>query len=874
MNTMTKPKSFMSLRKKLFSAAAMLLVASIMLVSTSYAWLVLSTAPEVTGVATQMGANGALEIVLLDTDSYNDVSMIAEFDVDESLGDQEPLATATNLQWGNLVNLGDSRTYGWDKIVLNPSRLAITPSGNDAEGNAIYTVLNTLLKTPVYSEDGRIIKLEQTAVSSVYDGDFYMNTTGQDYGVRAIGVVSDKSEAQQGIDDARTALTNYMADARAAVGDALMSKGSALANIAVKYVGDKNATFTSDDAKTLRELTEGLDVALDDLEAAIRQMYVAHVYTLGLTGDALANAKAYVEQTALETLRTEYNTHFNITDDAKKLVLPNARAEVGGDIIQLLVADQAAVAGAIEDCRDLEAKTGAITAGEIMGAMKTLVDHTKMKLNGTPIGDLNDINAIIGAVTGGGGLVLEVPTGSGIISDVADYADKYEAPVKVENFSYGSFQNVTITATMSAVTSVNPAYLESCRLAMRTFNIGEGAAERKVITDYYGYAVDLAFRINTENANLLLQTESAQRIYDESTNAATQGGGSFMEYEPKGGMSASKMIKLMSGVRVVFMDKTQKVLAIAALDTALEKDDYVLTVNYGVKTSVTVGGASVEISADNCTNYKATISDTEYEALGATTAAVEGEGETKYTLGKDAYSKKGEDADKYAVLKGVALPQNSDYISKTAYELLGNTTEKDDYTILPAAEQVDEKFAVLTSTMGEETPTYIDQPTYEAKNATGAVTIDPATGKIKAKLYLYDFEMPKSKVNVDEETGAIKLKNKLESAAITALEENIPKQVTALVYLDGSIVNNSMVAAEGGKSMTGVLNLQFASDVMLTPMNNQELFDGKEDAQEPETPVVNENGNTPAEGGDDEQTVTDPVTDPTTDPDAEDPAGT
>ena len=49
-----------SMRRKLYSALSMLLVSGIMMVTSSYAWFVMSTAPEVKGIQTQVGANGAL----------------------------------------------------------------------------------------------------------------------------------------------------------------------------------------------------------------------------------------------------------------------------------------------------------------------------------------------------------------------------------------------------------------------------------------------------------------------------------------------------------------------------------------------------------------------------------------------------------------------------------------------------------------------------------------------------------------------------------------------------------------------------------------------------------------------------------------------
>ena len=51
-----------SVRTKLAAAVAMLLVSTIMLTTTTYAWFVLSTAPEVKGMSTTVGSNGSLEI--------------------------------------------------------------------------------------------------------------------------------------------------------------------------------------------------------------------------------------------------------------------------------------------------------------------------------------------------------------------------------------------------------------------------------------------------------------------------------------------------------------------------------------------------------------------------------------------------------------------------------------------------------------------------------------------------------------------------------------------------------------------------------------------------------------------------------------------
>ena len=158
-----KGMSFGALRAKLLSTVAMLLVASTLLVTSSYAWFVMSTAPEVTGIDTQVGANGALEIALLNAESWANLDNLDMGDIDESATD--PLR-GNNLTWGNLVDLGD-RSYGLSQIILQPARLNVSKGGTNEEGVEQYKVGETMLKTPVYSEDGRILRLSLTSMTAV-----------------------------------------------------------------------------------------------------------------------------------------------------------------------------------------------------------------------------------------------------------------------------------------------------------------------------------------------------------------------------------------------------------------------------------------------------------------------------------------------------------------------------------------------------------------------------------------------------------------------------------------------------------------------------------------------------------------------------------
>lgn len=828
--TKAKPVSAAALRKKLFSAGAMLLVASIMLVSTSYAWLVLSTAPEITGISTQVGANGALEIVLLDTASYNDLNTIAEMDVDESLEGREPPVTVSNLQWGNLIDLGNE-DYGLSAITLNPSRLAIQPFG---EGHIISDVP---LKTPIYNEDGRIIGLDKTsAISSVYENGKFP-AAGENYGVRAIGVAADMNEGQLGVNTARTILTSSMATAKTTASNTLKAQGDALGNVAVGVALGSATGFTKADVTALRDLGAGLKSALGSIETALRQVYVGYLYTQSMEAEALAAALAEVQDpsVSLTTIKAKYSA----------VTMPAVSG--GGDVVDMLVNDLATVQTAINSCEEKINNTtkDSFVPDEIISLMSPLVNYNDMTMGGYKMDELKNMVSggqydALFSIVSSGGLTVNVPTGSGILSDIADFAGNYTADVTVSGVSFGGFNNLTVTATMATATTVNPLYLVTCGNTLKGYgaSVNEAGGGASVLTDFYGYAIDLAFRTNAEASDLMLQTESAQRIYDESQNEATQGGGSYMSFKSDAGLSATKMAKLMSGVRVVFMDHDKQVLAIAALDTQLGKNAYVTAAaTYTAKSSVVVGDTTITPSADG-SNYVGEINKTTYDGLAD--ATVEDTVNTgKYVLGKDAYEPQGGAAmpeGKYAVLK-YNNPQNSDYITEAEYNALPSGLTKMNYSVI--ANGGEESYAALLDANGAVTSTTIDQATYEALPATPTITVE-ADGTVKAKLYLYSFSMVESTAEHEDDTvthytGAIQLGNKLSSAAITALEENVPKQVTALVYLDGSVVNNSMVAANSSYSMTGVMNLQFASSAELVPMNNQALIDGEED----ETPPAN-----------------------------------
>ena len=61
-------------------------------------------------------------------------------------------------------------------------------------------------------------------------------------------------------------------------------------------------------------------------------------------------------------------------------------------------------------------------------------------------------------------------------------------------------------------------------------------------------------------------------------------------------------------------------------------------------------------------------------------------------------------------------------------------------------------------------------------------------------------------------------------SSIVALPQNKELAVSVLVYLDGDEIENADVAATDVKSVTGMMNIQFASDANLKPMEYGDLY--------------------------------------------------
>ena len=525
-----------SLKKRLMAVFSMLMVAVIMTVTTSYAWLVLSIAPEVTGITTTIGANGSLEIALLSKDTFSDPNTVQTPGVGMSLSNNN---SAANYTWGNMVDLND-KSYGLQDITLYPARLNIKGTA----GNYTVDRNEGMLLIPSYGSDGRISTLKGNTVTGSYDqkGSFYSYADAQ-YGVRAIGNAFSYSVQSSALNQAKKNISTYASSAITAAKGSV--SGDAVQNLLLKFAtGD--ASFTVEDIEVLEAMIADLTVAEDYIEDALRQ---------GLVAVAASAVAEEAQFTAVQAILLDKSTSIRaiLNSDAFKAFGSIGIPDQFMDWVNAHASMENNLTTAANKCVAL--KSDIATADK--AAVKAVLDYL-MNLDKVLVGDKNfsDMTKddLMGMVATG--IELTLAPGSGIFATIADFAGNYSA--QISGF---------VSMKTASAGSSNLALLLAFVNTLSAADGGSTAADVK-LENLYGYVLDLAFRCNAFQSDLLLQTAGTQRIYDDSESDSTLGGGSYMEFTTMDGIDAETLTKLMDAVRVAFVDDAGNLLGIAKLNVS------------------------------------------------------------------------------------------------------------------------------------------------------------------------------------------------------------------------------------------------------------------------------------------------------------------
>lgn len=495
------------MKERVGAALVMLLLAVVMTVSSSMAWLVLSSDPEVKGMNTTITANGNLEIALASGKVIDGITHPEE----TTIGDSALPLIERNITWGNLVNLGDP-AYGLENIVLRPAALN----------------KNKLIESPLYAagygSDGRVDGLESDFAYAYWNQDIFSADKNEvKYGVRAISSVTygqapgqnlaladAVKKAEESINkvqenyqnlatnDALQDLVGLMAAyVQAQIDEKLGSGGEPFVNISPEQI--ESIYYLMGELKNIIESSADALADIYNLEM-LRRTDAPYVAGNKFTGEYLLTAaqeeiqnklseknaanETVVQPSMLEELwqlKTDYTT---LIDDLAVIVTYRGRDDV--------------------KYRNLN--------GSTYPTIETYVNHiadvATCTINGTAIGKLSASN--ISSLTGGGTKPIVIH--KGIIQRMDKFTGSKiqtnELSVTIKVFGMGS------TAKGKATTSATAPFV----LPSEYNNALSGDTSYKgtnpIAGDTFGLALDFFLRTNAPNAHLILQ---GSPVYETET---------------------------------------------------------------------------------------------------------------------------------------------------------------------------------------------------------------------------------------------------------------------------------------------------------------------------------------------------------------------
>ena len=624
-----------TLRSKLVAAIAMLLVGAFMVVSSSYAWFTLSTAPEVTGIYTSVGANGNLEMALLPNDGLAAIQ--------NGVG-----TTGNNEAWGNLVDLGqtvDGQTkYGLDKIQLLPARLDIADNGDEAtyKYKIVDATVGAGLLAPTYGADGRVDSLVPTVFGKYNAATKTFDRVTSANGVVAIGTASGMTLQQSYWLQAKKAVNQHLTTAQnyadksfetkvytiEAVTDETtgavktpardVSAGEMLANVIMsKAINGDNAKA---DLRFVPIMVGQLKLASGELKLAMNN------YLMALASFALQSKTSEEWKAALDTINAlnidniQTKAAEGETPSYQYIMVGTEEIKVSADSNFMYVYNKYNKINTIIDFVEGKMATYGenipteATWGEASAILFTnaitddntskFVDYNEVTLNGYTPKRLNDEIIKNNATSSNKELVafgmdflksgvVDFTSNSGVHADFAEVVGEYQSEINlsISSESVGldvEAENVKLRAVKDAdVAGVNLYD----KLQNQPSSSG-GDTSANPITDMYGYRLDFGFRTNAAGSSLMLQTTPVDRIYSDNTdaNSETMGHGSTMTFEILEGatFTQAQAKKLMTGVRIVFIDGAGNIIAVGVLNQNPTTDTYGSTANGGIISPITL----------------------------------------------------------------------------------------------------------------------------------------------------------------------------------------------------------------------------------------------------------------------------------------------
>lgn len=534
----------MEQRKKFTAALSLFLVCVILMLYTSYAWLVVSSAPEVRNIETNVGANGSLEIALLNDETYIDPATIRT-GVGDSLMAQDPMVS--NTTWGNVIDLS-AEEYGLQEISLKPSRLNVQ---TDADGN--YVVGDHLLMMADFGADGRVSFISDNMVSGVFaEEKFSFHSEQQTHGVRGIGVAGELSLRQKAYTSAKSLVPMFQASALRSAQNIWQENGPALMNMweqrmkEMENIGGWNMGYTEVEFAAILDSGRKLLEAYDYVDKGICQAVV------GIT-----SAMPLIEDSDFERIYRQASApNVDAFGLYRNYIRPmGVLPEEFYDALRGLDTARDALAGLIRDCQNTAVGQDGYYHNTSADNILWSIGFWGGYLNGFDVQpyeteayeNLQEDNVLI------------LHGANALTAFTGNYTTSFTWGKRLVEVS-------TADALESAYLPVLP-YLNGRLKALNMTNDPQQAD----IYDLYGFVIDMAFRCNT-TTDLLLQTEQTLRVRETTELPVTQGGGSYLRFRAED-MTTQQLVELMDTIRLGFVDNRGYLVALAKPNVSNYKED-------------------------------------------------------------------------------------------------------------------------------------------------------------------------------------------------------------------------------------------------------------------------------------------------------------
>lgn len=600
---------------KLMAAISMLLVSAILMCLTSYAWFILSTAPEVSNLKTTAGANGALEIALQSTNEAG----TGRADITSAVGSSHAVKSAaeSNTYWGNVVDLTEG--YGLEHVTLYPSRLNVTGT-QIGDGMSYRVATNSILSAAKFGQDGRLVGLE-AATKTHYNasgenaGQF---TDTSNWGVNVIGFAKTGDTAQDNsytraysranvLAEATQKVATYRTELRAEMAELIKDNQLGIFGMMFFFADQGENLFYIDDAltmSTVRDYVSSMGAMMGDAADAVRWALLANA-----AADAGYSSDSEEDMKALGAIYKEF-LQYPLTADPDHPEITTIEGLAAGKYPEIV---EAATAIATAQAR-IDRAADEVKKGNLGMAMITLIDPGEAFMYGK--------NGKTGAADQSLSEALHYDLiESSVMEDTIFMVAKNSNPMKINLFSslatvlgdYSGLMTPWMGAVNGKLTAVDQipsganekqwfqmSYginatnkstsgewrdVSDLDLADEDANIGvlgtvyKEASSKTARGDIlmpvtraditaYGYSVDLAFQ-SSVSAGLVLQREGIDRVSGSSGDVRLQGGGSTMSFTLAGDLTHEQAARLLQCVYIVFMDTGNgTVYKVAAADPA------------------------------------------------------------------------------------------------------------------------------------------------------------------------------------------------------------------------------------------------------------------------------------------------------------------